>query len=225
VTLLACCCADCLLLCCCCLQTRQRRAPSTLHDYQVENPAAGPAGAAVGSKDEQQRLGKACLAAGDDDGDASFSEGYEQEHGQPVQQPQRGRSQGRSRQQVPNRVIYRGAPYQEQQQFRQQHPLQQQWNQWPSQPQQQQHLQQQQQDAIAGAVNAANFSPELMSQLYQMGAAMGQALQQQGGGAPGANVSQVVQMCARMFGGDPGALVQHLMAQQVADAHAALPQQ
>jgi hypothetical protein len=34
-----------------------------------------------------------------------------------------------------------------------------------------------------------------------------------------------VQMCARMFGGDPGALVQHLMAQQVADAHAALPQQ
>jgi len=201
--------------------------PSTLHDYQVETPAAVPAGAAVGSKDEQQRAGKAGMAAGDDDGDANLSEGYEQEHGQAMQQLHRPRSQGRSRQQVPNRVIYRGAPYQEQQQFRQQHPMQQQWNQWPPQPQQQQHLQQQQQqDAIAGAVNAANFTPELIAQLYQMGAAMGQALQQQGAGAPGANVSQVVQMCARMFGGDPAALVQHLMAQQAAGApHAALPQQ
>eukprot|EP00775_Hariotina_reticulata_P008931 gene8931-9108_t len=59
----------------------------------------------------------------------------------------------------------------------------------------------------------------------QMGTAMGQALQQQGGGAPGAHVSQMVQMCARMFGGDSAALVQHLMTQQVAAPHAAPQQQ
>jgi hypothetical protein len=72
----------------------------------------------------------------------------------------------------------------------------------------------------------AGLSPEtIMAQLYQMGTAMGAALQAGGAGAAGAPaggapsaaaMAAAMEACARMWGTDPAALAQQMgvLAQQ-----------
>jgi hypothetical protein len=102
---------------------------------------------------------------------------------------------------------------------------QQQWGRWPGQ-------QQQQQGMMAPAPGVpAGLSPDLMAQLFQMGTAMGAALQQQAGGAGAAGaaaggppsaaaMAAAMEAVSRMWGGaDPAMLAQQMGALAQQQAH------
>lgn len=198
-------------------QTRNRRAPATLQDYQVEAPApSGPASReetpVLGSK---PRLGGGGRAdAGSEDG--SYSDGQEQEHLQRPRAQLQQQTQPQQRRAAAaggpgSRGAYRPPPPVIQQRPPQQrppmhHPGQQMHQQWGRYGQQQQ----------VGMMAGMGHGADIQHQLYQMGTLMGQALHQAGGPAGGqaAHMAAALEQFARMYGNDPA-----LFAQQMAAFH------
>lgn len=193
------------------LQTRNRRAPATLQDYQVE--AAVPSGPVsrevtpvLATKPRLGGTGR--TDGGSEDGSYSDTEQDHMQRQRGTQQQQRrpgaaGGPGSRGAYRPPPPVIQQRPP---QPRAPMHHPGQQVHQRWARYPQPQQTHQ---------PTSMPGHGVDIQHQLYQVGTLMGQALHQAGGpaGSQAVNMAAALEHFARLYGNDP------LFAQQMAAVH------